>query len=88
MAINEPFVAISRSGGSKMVDQHGSRLDQGRTHLGGRVGTIFQVRNGYQRLKLALNGPFVGIGRRGGSIEVKSAKLKEMYCSTVTCKNM
>ena len=29
-----PFVAISHPGGSKLVDQCGSRLDQGRTHPG------------------------------------------------------
>ena len=31
-AINGPFVAISHPGGSKLVDQCGSRLDQDRTH--------------------------------------------------------
>ena len=40
---NGSFVAISRSGGSKMVDQRGSRLDQGRTHPGGCFGPIFWV---------------------------------------------
>ena len=39
MAINGPFVAISRSGGSKMVDQCGSRLDQGRTFIGFETST-------------------------------------------------
>ena len=47
MAINGPFVAISSPGGSEMVDQHGSRLDQGRTHPGGWVGTISRVRNSH-----------------------------------------
>ena len=60
MAINVPFVAISRPGGSEMVDQRGSRLDQGRTHLGGCVGTIFgsgMAKGGRHRaFKLAQNG--------------------------------
>ena len=34
MAKNGNFVAISHPGGSKLVDQCGSRLDQGRTHPG------------------------------------------------------
>ena len=62
LAINGPFVAISRSGGSKMVDQHGSRLDQGRTHLGGCVGTISRVRNGHQRVPQGLK--IVQIGHK------------------------
>ena len=33
-AINDPFVAISRAGGSKLVDQRGSRLDLIRAHPG------------------------------------------------------
>ena len=41
MAKKGAFLAISRSGGSKMVDQCGSRLDQGRTHPGGCVGAIY-----------------------------------------------
>ena len=70
MAINVPFVAISRPGGSEMVDQRGSRLDQGRTHLGGCVGTIFgsgMAIGPSNWLKMAINGLFVAIGRSGGS---------------------
>ena len=33
------LLAISRSGGSKMVDQCGSRLDQGRTFIGFETST-------------------------------------------------
>ena len=44
MAINGPFVAISSPGGSKMVDQRGSRFDQGSTRPGGCVGSISRVR--------------------------------------------
>ena len=47
IAINGPFGARSRSGGSKRVDQHGSRLDQVRAHPGGCVGTLSRVRNGH-----------------------------------------
>ena len=44
---NGPFGAISRSGGSKRVDQRGSRLDQVRAHMGRYVGTLSRVRNGH-----------------------------------------
>ena len=71
MAINGPFVAISSPGGSKMVDQGGSRLDQGRTHPGGvgrdhfpgpewPSGRAIRPQNGH-------NGSFVAISRSGGS---------------------
>ena len=40
-------LAISRPGGSKLVDQRGSRLDQVRAHPGRCVGTLSWVRNGH-----------------------------------------
>ena len=48
IAINGPFVAIRHPGGYKLVDQCGSRLDQGWAHPGWCVGTIFRVRNGHR----------------------------------------
>ena len=46
-ATNGPFVAISHPGGSKLVDQCGSRLDQVPAHPGRCVGTLSRVRNGH-----------------------------------------
>ena len=43
MGQNSHFVAISGSGGSKLVDQCGTRLDQVRAHPGQSVGTISLV---------------------------------------------
>ena len=67
-------MAISRRGGSKLVDQCGSRLDQVGTHPGGCVGTFSRVWNGLRRrhrvpkwLKMAKNAPFVAISRPGSS---------------------
>ena len=45
-AINGPFVAISRPGSSKLVDQCGSRFDQVRVHLGRCVTTYSKIQNG------------------------------------------
>ena len=45
MAINGRFVAVSRPGGSKLVDQHGSRLDQVWAHPGRCVRTLSRVQN-------------------------------------------
>ena len=72
--INGPFVAISRPGGSKLVDQRGSRLDLVRAHPGRCVATYSWVWNGHRGrhrapkwLGKAINGPFVAISRSGGS---------------------
>ena len=71
MAINSSFVAISRPGGPKLVDQRGSRLDQVPADWGRCGGTLSRVRNGHwgapEDLKMAINGPFVAISRSGGS---------------------
>ena len=76
MAINSSFVAISKPGGPKLVDQRGSRLDQVPAHWGRCVGTLSRVRNGHWGaplgLKTAQNGhewSFCGHGvsRPGGS---------------------
>ena len=56
-ALNGPFEAMSRSGGSKLVDQRGSRLDQVRAHPGRCVATYSRVRNGHQGPKMAQKGP-------------------------------
>ena len=73
-AIMGPFVAISRSGGSELVDQRGSRLDLVRAHPGRCVGTYSRVRIGHRGrhrarkwLQKAINGPFVAISRSGSS---------------------
>ena len=73
-AKNCHFVAINRPGGSKLLDQRGSRLDQVRAHPGQCVGTLSRVQDGHrgrQRvpkwLKKAINGPFVAISDPGGS---------------------
>ena len=47
-AINVPFVAISRAGGSKLVDQRGSRLDLAQAHPGRCVRTLSRVGNGHR----------------------------------------
>ena len=47
MAINGRFVAISRPGGSKLVDQRGSRLDLVQAHPERCVGTLSRVQNGH-----------------------------------------
>ena len=46
-AINGHFVAISRPGGSEMVDQRGSRFDLVWSCLGQCVGTFFHIQNGH-----------------------------------------
>ena len=48
IAINGHFGAISRPGGSKLVDQRGSRLDLARAHPGRCVRTLSRVRNGHR----------------------------------------
>ena len=59
-AINGPFGAISRPGGSKLVDQRGSRLDLAHAHPGRCVRTLSRVRNGHRGApwgpKMAKNG--------------------------------
>ena len=74
MGQNTHFVAISGSGGSKLVDQRGTRLEQVRAHPGGSDEAISQVwkgRWGCQRpskwLKKAKNGNILAIGGPGGS---------------------
>ena len=65
--------AISKPGGSRMVDQRRSRLVQGRIHPGGCVGTISRVRNdhrtanGHKRPIYGLFEPFWGhkMGQNG-----------------------
>ena len=54
MAINGCFVAISRPGGSKQVDQRGSRFDLVWAHPGQCVGNFFHIQNGHQRAQLFL----------------------------------
>ena len=46
-AINGHIVAISRPGGSELVDQRGSRLDLVWAHPGQCVGTFFNIQNGH-----------------------------------------
>ena len=46
-AINGHFVAISRPGGSEMVDQRGSRFDLVWSYPGQCVGTFFHIQNGH-----------------------------------------
>ena len=65
-AINGPFVAIRHPGGSKLVDQYGSRLDQGGAHPGdGLVPfippeiVIWGPYRGPKWPKLAINGAFL-----------------------------
>ena len=64
-AINGPFVAIRHPGGYKLVDQYGSRLDQGGAHPGRWFGTIYSSRNCHlgalQRSKVAQIGHKWGI---------------------------
>ena len=50
-AINGHFVAISRPGGSEMVDQRGSRFDLVWSCLGQCVGTFFHIQNGHHDTK-------------------------------------
>ena len=83
MAINGHFVAISRPGGFKLVDQRGSRLDQVRAHPGRCVGTPSRVWNGHwghQRvlkwLIKATGGPFVAISRPAASKLVDQSGLR------------
>ena len=71
MAINGPFGAIGRSGGSKPVDQDLIKLRHIRGNmLGPFPGSRIALR-GRRRapkwLKKAINGPFVAINRPGGS---------------------
>ena len=73
-AINGPFVAISRSGSSKLVDQHVSRFDQVRKHPGDVLDPFpgsRMVNGGRHRTqkwsKNVINGHFVAISRSGGS---------------------
>ena len=47
MAINGLFGAKRRSGGSKLVDQRGSRLDLVQAHPERCVGTLSRVQNGH-----------------------------------------
>ena len=72
--IHGPVVAISRSGGSKLVDQNGSRFDQVRKHPGDVLdpfpgsGMADGGRHRAQKWsKNAMNGHFVAISRPGGS---------------------
>ena len=81
--INGPVVAISRFGGSKLVDQRGSRLDLVRAHPGRCVATYSPVRNGHRGAPYGLemapkghNGPFVAISRSGGSELVDQGWIK------------
>ena len=76
-AVNGPFVAISRPGGSKLVDLRGSRLDQVRAHPGVVLGpfpgsgmAIGGRHRTSKRPKMAINGCFVAISRPGGSKRV------------------
>ena len=73
-AINGPCEAISRSGGSKLVDQRGSRLDLVRAHPGhvlrpipGSRMAIGAARGSQNGSNKAIDGPFVAISRPGGS---------------------
>ena len=74
MAINDRFVTINRPGGSKLVDQRGSRLDLFRANLGRCVGTLSRAGmaiGGRHRAskppKMAIDGRFEAISRPGGS---------------------
>ena len=73
-AKNGHFVAIRGSGGSKLVEQCGTRLEQVRAHPGGCDETISQVWKGHwgrhrpsKWLEKAKNGNFLAIGGPGGS---------------------
>ena len=83
MAINGPFGAIGRSGGSKPVDQDWIKLRHIRGNmLGPFPGSRIALR-GRRRapkwLKKAINGPFVAINRPGGSKLVDQDWIKLGY---------
>ena len=74
MGQNSHFVAISGSGGSKLVEQCGTWLEQVRAHPVGCDETISQVWKGHwgrhrpsKWLEKAKNGNFLAIGGPGGS---------------------
>ena len=46
-AMNGHFVAISRPGGSEMLDQRGSRFNLVWSYPGQCVGTFFHIQNGH-----------------------------------------
>ena len=73
MAINSSFVAISKPGGPKLVDQRGSRLDQVQAHPGRCDGQFTASRmaiggrhRASKRPEMAINGHIVAISRPGG----------------------
>ena len=90
IAINDPFVAILHPGGSKLVDQCGSRLDQGGAHPGRWFGTIYSSRNCHlgalQRSKVAQIGHKWGIF--GKKRPWRNSSPRSPFCNAVNTKTL
>ena len=64
---NVHFEAISEFGGSELVEQFGTRLEQVRADLGRAIGTLPLVRNDHYGLKMDQNGHFCARSWSGDS---------------------